>query len=72
MQLIDLLKSIPAKPTDKGWIIMFDDILQRCNIPVDTLRIKLWELQRAGKIQIQNLIDNTDESDIIVGVRIVE
>lgn len=75
MQLIDLLKTLPTKPTDRGHIILFTDIYDACKlhgISADTLQSKLWYLKDTGIINIFNAFDDADRKDTIFGVSIVK
>ena len=75
MQLIDLLKTLPTKPTDRGNLILFTDIYDACKlygISADTLQSKLWYLKDTGCINIINAFDDTDRTDNIFGVSIAK
>lgn len=75
MHLIDLLKTLPTKPTDRGNIILFTDIYDACKlhgISADILHSKLWYLKDTGSINIFNAFDDTDRKDTIFGVSIAK
>ena len=75
MKLIDLLKTLPVVPTDKGPLILFNSIFDACRpygLSKDTLEAELRSLEKQGSIKTKNCFDDGDPHDFIYGIYFVE
>jgi len=75
MKLLDLLKTLPATPTNRGPLITFDTICSQYlshGRSADALVLDLRALEEQGLIKIENLNFENDKDDVIVGISIVK
>lgn len=75
MKLLDLLKTLPVMPTDKGPLILFNSIFDACrpyNLSKDALEAELRLLEKQGSIKTKNCFDDEDPHDFIYGISLVE
>ena len=75
VQLLELIKTLQPKSTNKGNVIFFNEILRAgkpYGLTKDLLHYKLNELQSKGLITIHRTFDDTDPKDVITGISIEE
>lgn len=75
VQLLELIKTLQSKPTNKGNVIFFYEILEACKpygLTKDSLHQMLNELQYKGLITIHRAFDDNDPKDVITGISIEE